>query len=256
MHYYMCNESKSDTDMIEELEGRIGRLQAEVRSATKTVEAGIDKLKAIKGEFRAIAKELERATAKREAKGEEQEEMRDTIEILEDELETKRAKIAFLDRYEEEAKKAEEYSKQLIYLQAEFENYKRRAEKDKRAFADYLLQSFVTGLLPIKDHLELAVEHAKGNDKSENLLKGVEMTVKQFKDFLEGEGLDEIKAEGEIFDPFRHEVVSKEVSKTQPENTVIAVTRKGYLLRDKVIRPAMVKIAIHKAGGKKSDKKT
>ena len=252
----MCNESKSDTDMIEELEGRIGRLQAEVRSATKTVEAGIDKLKAIKGEFRAIAKELERATAKREAKGEEQEEMRDTIEILEDELETKRAKIAFLDRYEEEVKKAEEYSKQLIYLQAEFENYKRRAEKDKRAFADYLLQSFVTGLLPIKDHLELAVEHAKGNDKSENLLKGVEMTVKQFKDFLEGEGLDEIKAEGEIFDPFRHEVVSKEVSKTQPENTVIAVTRKGYLLRDKVIRPAMVKIAIHKAGGKKSDKKT
>jgi len=70
------------------------------------------------------------------------------------------------------------------------------------------------------------------------------MTMKQFKELLESEGLEEIKAEGEPFDPFKHEVVSKEVNKTHPENTVIEVIRKGYVFHGKVIRPAMVKIAV------------
>ena len=70
------------------------------------------------------------------------------------------------------------------------------------------------------------------------------MTVKQLKELLKREGLEEIAAEGELFDPFRHEVVAKESAKDRPENTVIEVLRRGYLLRGKVIRPAMVKLAV------------
>jgi molecular chaperone GrpE len=78
------------------------------------------------------------------------------------------------------------------------------------------------------------------------------MTLKQFKEVLGREGVTEIKAEGEQFDPFRHEVVSKELSEGHAENTVIEVVRKGYLFHEKVIRPAMVKIAIR--GKKKKEK--
>jgi len=119
-------------------------------------------------------------------------------------------------------------------LKAEFENYKRRAEKDKHDFADYLLEGVIAELLPIKDNLEVAIEHAKENKHSEGLVKGVEMTLKQFKEVLGREGVTEIKAEGEQFDPFRHEVVSKEVSEGHAENTVIEVVRKGYLFHEKV----------------------
>jgi len=78
------------------------------------------------------------------------------------------------------------------------------------------------------------------------------MTVKQIEELFGREGLEEINAEGEQFDPFRHEVVSKEANETQPENTIIGVIRKGYVFRGKVIRPAMVTIAIK---GKKKRKK-
>ena len=70
------------------------------------------------------------------------------------------------------------------------------------------------------------------------------MTLKQLKELLESKGLEEIKAEGEKFDPFRHEIVSKAVNENRTENTVIEVIRNGYVFREKVIRPAVVKIAV------------
>ncbi len=243
----MCNDKKSGSDRTTEFRERLQKLQSSVRSCIESVGAELDELVGIKGELSGIAKEQERTKANLKDKMdiEELDEIGDAIEVLEEELEEKKRKMT-LQGAEEEAKKAEEYSTELQYLRAEFDNYKRRAEKDKRAFADYILQCFIAELLPIKDYLELAMSHAKDNNTSEGLVKGVEMTVKQFKELLEREGLEEIKAEGEQFDPFRHEVVSKEVTEAHPENTVIDVTRKGYLLHDTVIRPAMVKIAIRK----------
>ena len=164
--------------------------------------------------------------------------------ILEEELEGNRRKTEDALKGKEEAKKAERYLTDLKYQKAEFANYKRRTEKEKREFADYMLKDFIAELLPIKDKLEVAVTHAKTNEHRESLLKGVEMTVKQIEELFGREGLEEINAEGEQFDPFRHEVVSKEASDAHPENTVIEEIRKGYLFRGKVIRPAMVKIAI------------
>ncbi|MFZ2071424.1 MAG: nucleotide exchange factor GrpE [Halobacteriota archaeon] len=240
----MYNDSESGNDRINEFEERLQKLHRDLRSCIELVELAIDNLVVIKGEFSGMAKVMAQASANLKDKkaGEELDEIRDAIEILEEEFEVKRQRATFLCQHKE-AKKEEEYSTELKYLRAEFENYKRRAARDKQEFAEYILRSFISELLPIKDHLELAIAHAKENDKAESMAKGVELTVKQFQELLGREGVGEIKAVGEKFDPFRHEIVLKEVSATQPENTVIDVTRKGYVLRDKVLRPAMVKIA-------------
>jgi len=240
----------------EELGKRMEHLLTEVSACSKLLESEIGKLTSMKGELSGIAKELARIKAssekKQELSTEEQEEIEDAMTILEEEWETKKRETEEAFRGQEEAKKAEEYLTDLKYQKAEFANYKRRAEKEKREFADYLLSSFIAELLPIKDNLEVAVTHAKTNKHPESLLKGVEMTVKQIEELFGREGLEEINAEGAQFDPFRHEVVSKEANDSQPENTIIGVIRKGYVFRGKVMRPAMVTIAIK---GKKKRKK-
>lgn len=183
----------------------------------------------------------------------EPEEIEDTATILEEEQEQE-AKAKLKELEELLAEREAEYQNALKYQMAEFENYKRRTEKEKREFADSRLEYFIKDLLPIKDGLEVAIEHththtpvlAEEKTNSEGLVKGLEITVKQISELLEREGLEEIKATGEPFDPFRHEIIVKEKAKDEehPENTVIDVMRKGYLFRGRVIRPAMVKIAI------------
>ncbi len=226
-----------------DLKERIDRLFGGVYACSKTVEAELGDLSGIKGELSGIMKELERTkamlTEKKKLGKETLEEIGDAVEILEEELEAKRKKVEELSTGKEG-----EYLNSLKYLKAEFENYKRRTEKERQEFGEYIIKGFILDLLPIKDSLEVAIGHAKENEPSEGLVKGMEMTVKQINELLQREGLDEIKAEGEQFDPFKHEVVAKEIVKKHPENAVIEVMRKGYLFRGKVIRPAMVKIAI------------
>lgn len=244
-------------DEKEEFGKRMAHLLTEISACSKLLDAEMGKLTGRKGELSGIEKELARTKAntekKQELSTEEQEELGDTMAILEEEWETKKRETEEMLRGKEEAKKAEEYLTDLKYQKAEFANYKRRAEKEKREFAEYLLSSFIAELLPIKDNLEVAVAHAKTNKHPESLLKGVGMTVKQIEELFGREGLEEINAEGEQFDPFRHEVVSKEANETQPENTIISVIRKGYVFRGKVIRPAMVQIAIKGTKKRKKD---
>jgi molecular chaperone GrpE len=239
----MSNDSNKGVSRKEEFEERIERLLNEVSVCSKAVGAEIGKLTSMKGELSGLVMESKRITMKldeeQELSEEELEEISDTVEILEEEFETKRKKTE-----EVLAGKKKEYLTALQYLKAEFENYKRRAEKEKQEFADWRIEGFIQDLLLIKDALEVAIGHAKENAQSEGFVRGVEMTVQQINELLKRAGIEEIKAEGEQFDPFRHEVVSKEVVKNHPENTVIEVVRKGYLFREKVIRPAMVKIAI------------
>jgi molecular chaperone GrpE len=236
-------ESEDEKNTKKDFEERLDRLLNNADACSKSVEAELGKLKSTKGELNALVKESRRIKLKlngeRELSDDELEELSDMVEILEEQFEAKRKRAE-----EVLTGKEAEYLTSLQYLKAEFENYKRRAEKEKREFGDYLLERFIRDLLPIKDALEVAIRHAKENEQSEGLLKGVEMTMKQIREFLEREGLEEIQAEGLQFDPFRHEVVSREVVEKHPENAVIEVLRKGYLLRGKVIRPAMVKIAI------------
>ncbi|MBN1761831.1 MAG: nucleotide exchange factor GrpE [Methanomicrobia archaeon] len=233
--------TKREKSRRKDFEDRIDRLSREVEACSKTVEAELSDLTCAKGGLRGVATELARI---KEMLAEELTEKKleaigDAVEILEEGLAAKRKEVE-----ERSTGKEEEYVTQLKYLKADFENYKRRADKEKCEFGDYLRGGFVLDLLPIKDALEVAIGHAQENSNAEGLVKGVEMTVKQLNKLLKREGLEEIAAEGKQFDPFRHEVVAKESAKNRPENTVIEVLRKGYLLRGKVIRPAMVKIAV------------
>lgn len=134
---------------------------------------------------------------------------------------------------------AEEYLNRLQRLQADFENYRRRITKEKEEFHKYASESLICSLLPILDNFERAIAAGEG----ENLLSGVEMIFRQLKEILEKEGLCSIEAVKTEFDPNRHEAVMTVENDDYPDNTVIEEFQKGYLLKDKVIRPAMVKVS-------------
>ena len=227
------------------IKARIEELETEVKDYSVAVEKELSKLSGLKGELSGLINELARIKSDLEDKGKDEdrgiEDIEDAIAILSEELETKKKEA-------EGIFKGEQYLTELKYLKADFENYKRRVAKEKREAADYALECFITELLPIKDSLEAAMMHANTNadKKPEGLVKGVEMTVKQLDELLKRVGLEEIKAEGEKFDPFRHEVVSREEKEMQEENAITEVVRKGYVFHDKVLRPALVKLAVRK----------
>ena len=225
------------------IKARIEELETEAKDYSAAVENELSKLNGLKGELSGIINELARIRSnlenKDENKDKEIEDIEDAIAILSEELESKKKEAQGIF-------KGEQYLTELKYLKADFENYKRRMAKEKRETANYALECFITELLPIKDSLEAAIMHAKTNNKPEGLVKGVEMTMKQFEELLKRAGLEEIKAEGEKFDPFRHEVVSREEKDMQQENTITEVVRKGYVFHDKVLRPALVKLAMRK----------
>ncbi len=230
------------------IKARIEELETEAKDYSAAVEKELSKLSGLKGELSGITNELARIKSDLENENknksgdkekEKIEKIEDAIAILSEELESKKKEA-------EGIFKGEQYLTELKYLKADFENYKRRMAKEKREAADYALECFITELLPIKDSLEAAIMHAKTNNKPEGLVKGVEMTIKQFEELLKRAGLEEIKAEGEKFDPFRHEVVTREERDMQQENTITEVVRKGYVFHDKVLRPALVKLAVRK----------
>ncbi len=123
---------------------------------------------------------------------------------------------------------------------AEFENYKKRSSKERENLYGSILADIVTAMLPVIDNLEKAVE-AKTED--ENYKQGVELVLKQFKDVLTAQGVEEIKAVGETFDPELHEAVSSVIDENLGEKEIKQDYRKGYKIGNKVIRHSMVVVA-------------
>ena len=123
---------------------------------------------------------------------------------------------------------------------AEFENYKKRSNKEKDYLYNSILGDVVEVILPVVDNLENA---AKVETKDESYKKGVELVLKQFKDVLEAKGVKEIKAIGETFDPSVHEAVGSVQDEEKGEKEIVQEYRKGYKIGDKVIRHSMVVVA-------------
>ena len=136
---------------------------------------------------------------------------------------------------------AEEYLEHLQYLQADFENYKKNVLRERGEFAKYANEELIIKLLDVVDNLERALCSAKHSKKA--LVKGIKMILEQLQDILEKEGVVSIKAVGKKFDPYKHDAVMSITTKRHPENTVVEELQKGYSLKSKVIRPAMVKVA-------------
>ncbi len=147
----------------------------------------------------------------------------------------------------EKAKLAEERFDRLLRLQAEFENYRKRVNRERGEFIQYALEDFICDLLPVVDNFERAIASAHQHDNSPALLQGVEMIYKQVQDVLAKRGLEKIEALGKKFDPREHEAAMQVESKEHADNTVIEESLAGYKLKDKVIRPAMVKVSTKKA---------
>lgn len=141
--------------------------------------------------------------------------------------------------------KADEHWNQVLRLQAEMENNRRRHEKDVENAHKFALERFVQELLPVKDSLELGLAAVvEGGDESvEKLREGTELTLKMLAGAMEKNGVTEVNPMGEAFNPEYHQAMTMQESGEYPPNTVINVMQKGYLLNERLIRPAMVVVS-------------
>jgi molecular chaperone GrpE len=136
----------------------------------------------------------------------------------------------------------EEMSEKYLRLYAEFDNYKKRVNKDKEELLKYGQESILYELLTVIDNLDLALKHAS-DEVSTGLIQGVEITYKELMKTLEKFGLTRVEAEGKTFDPSVHHAMSQVENGELEENIVVEEYRKGYMLKDKVLRPALVAVS-------------
>jgi molecular chaperone GrpE len=162
----------------------------------------------------------------------------DSVKDLEDKLHSK----------EEEVKETYE---RLLRVSAEFENYKKRSAREMEEFRKFANQSLIKEMLSVVDNLELAMnstDSQKAVDKG--VVEGLEMTHREILKVFERFNVKPIDAKNQAFDPSFHEAVMQEETDEFPENTVINEMQKGYLIHDRLLRPAMVVVAKPKAGQK------
>lgn len=140
--------------------------------------------------------------------------------------------------------KADQYWNQLLLARAELDNTRRRTERDVESAHKFALEKFVRELLPVKDSLELGLAAALGEGTElEKLREGMALTLKMLASAMEKFGVSEVDPKGEKFNPERHQAMAMQQSDTAEPNTVMTVYQKGYLLNDRLIRPAMVVVA-------------
>jgi len=145
---------------------------------------------------------------------------------------------------EEERKRSEEYLARLKYAQADIENLKKRYDRQIEETQKYGNERLIIELLDVVDELELAVKSGRSANSAEAVIQGVEMTLKKLKKVLENEGVSPIDCVGKPFDPSKHHAVAKTEKEGVKECTIVDEIRKGYTLREKVIRPSIVKVVI------------
>ena len=135
---------------------------------------------------------------------------------------------------------AAEMRDQFLRLQAEWDNFRKRTAAERESEKVRASEKLVKDLIPVVDDLERALEHAQQAGDGGSLTAGVEAVTNKFLQILSKHKVEQIKAEGEPFDPMRHQAVGTQPDPTVPEETVVNVYQKGYQMGDRVLRPAMV----------------
>ncbi|CAH8769666.1 nucleotide exchange factor GrpE [Paenibacillus dendritiformis] len=138
---------------------------------------------------------------------------------------------------------AEELQQRLLRAQADFDNFRRRTVKEKEELAQYASSKLVTELLPVLDNFERALAAAQTGSEEQSFVKGVDMIFRQFMQVLEQEGVKAMNAVGEPFNPEFHQAIMQVESEEHEEGIVVEEVQKGYMLKDRVLRPAMVKVS-------------
>lgn len=136
-----------------------------------------------------------------------------------------------------------ELNDKYIRLYADFENYKKIAERNRQEFIKYANEGIIEDLLSVVDHLELALQHSSDGENSQSLSKGVELTLKDLKTVLEKYGLTSIEATGKPFDPAVHHAIAQTETAEVEENNVVKEHRKGYMLKDRLLRASLVEVS-------------
>ncbi|MGD0978681.1 MAG: nucleotide exchange factor GrpE [Candidatus Bathyarchaeia archaeon] len=143
-----------------------------------------------------------------------------------------------------EKKRSEEYLTRLKYAQADAENLKKRYERQMEEVRKYCTEPLIMELLDVVDELELAVKSGRSANSAEAVIEGVEMTLKKLKKVLENEGVSPIECLGKPFDPSKHNAIAKIEKEGEEGCTIAEEVRKGYTMREKVIRPSVVKVVV------------
>jgi molecular chaperone GrpE len=145
---------------------------------------------------------------------------------------------------ETEKRHSEEYLSRLKYMQADFENLKKRLDRQIEDVRYYCNERLVVDLLEVVDELELAVDSAQCSDSSDTLVQGVKMTLKKLRKVLETQGVAPIDCMGKPFDPSKHSAVAHVEKEDTKEGMIVEEIRKGYIMKGKVIRPSIVKVTV------------
>mgnify|MGYP001575449179 CR=1 FL=1 len=147
-------------------------------------------------------------------------------------------------KLKEDADKVAEFAGKILRLQADFENTRKRIEREKQDFVKFANEGIILELLNVLDDLERTVNLAESHKENpEAFLKGVEMILAHLYEMLKEYGVKPIEAEGKIFDPHIHEALMQVENKDLPEHTIVEELQKGYKLNDRVIRTAKVKVS-------------
>lgn len=180
----------------------------------------------------------EKQTPEQAAEVEAQEEavQAETEEVKHDE------QSAFQEKIDELQQLLDEKENKILRVQADFENYKRRARTEVETVQKYRSQHVVSDLLPALDNFERALGIDPDNEQTKSLLEGMQMVYRQLVEALKNEGVEPIEAVGKEFDPNLHQAVMQVEDENYDSNIVIEELQKGYKLKDRVIRPSMVKV--------------
>ncbi|WP_342568023.1 nucleotide exchange factor GrpE [Psychrobacillus sp. FSL K6-4046] len=166
----------------------------------------------------------------------------EAIEIKEADVSEEATEAEEVDELTLLKQQLEEEQDRTVRLRADFENYKRRVQKDKEADYKYRAQSLLSDLLPVLDNLERALAVEATSEEAISLTKGVDMVYRSLVAAVEKEGLESVESEGKPFDPNLHHAVMQEKDESQDSGIVLQELQKGYKLKDRILRPAMVKV--------------
>ena len=172
------------------------------------------------------------------------------IQIKKSELESLKNEL------EAEKKKSKDYFDRFLRLQAEFDNAKKRIQREQLEFVKYANEQIIVELLGILDDLERSVEARETNHQDpEAFLKGIEMILSHVYELLKKNNVHPIEAKGKIFDPHFHEALMQVENNQLPENTIVEELQKGYMLGDRVIRTTKAKVSKKKDSSSKEELK-
>ncbi|HEY8966687.1 MAG TPA: nucleotide exchange factor GrpE [Candidatus Methylacidiphilales bacterium] len=142
-----------------------------------------------------------------------------------------------------QAAKAAELQDKLVRTMAEWDNARKRTAKEKEDAIRFANEGLLESLLPVVDNFELGMTAAANAADAKSIAVGLQMVLGQMQNFLKDSGLEAIDATGQPFDPHKHDAIGHEPSETVPEGSVVSQRRKGYLLKGKLLRPAMVTVS-------------